>query len=1005
MKFVRKIFGFVILFLSLVYINVNQVEAANEEDYAPGTYATINDIGEQNLIMRDILISNSVSETYWSSQFGTVNGHGGYGGFQQISGTDSSGTQKLLFSLWDRDYSKAAIEHVPEGFTGYDFGGEGTGVSIQGLHSFEIGRWYSIAQKVWFEDGNTKYGQWIKDTTTKEWFPMGVLVAQNHNGGAFNYSVLFTEPFGGSDTERIALRKVKLKNIYGKNDIGWSSLKSHKVLGSFSAEKNWNAGISGENREELWLQSGGGEDPTVKNNQVLTINQDATPSLDPITVFETSVDNSEGYTIFWTLDETSSPLFTTKIDILDEDDTIVATKNENSYTTKTTFEKEDLPSSAKTVRLTITDIFDQVKEISFPYSNKQSIHAEDFKMIIGNAQPTLDDFKAEATDSNGDKQNINADFSKVDFKTPGTYKVTLTTDDNQKKTVNLTVQYAKQWGTVGWDFDSTSGVLTLLNSGTLGESADSPWNRTDENKIDSSLIKKIVFSKPVYAPKNSTSLFARLGKIEQFDNMSNLDTSLVTNMNDMFAYESAITKLNLSTFDTINVRNFQGMFFGSDHIESLDLSNFDTNNVINFPYMFSSLDKLKELTLGEKAIFDNQSIGGSASHEWVNVSNPSITMGTNQTFFKNYKDYTGEKEGKYVWKSNVENYKKVVFATDGGTTIKDQWVLTGEVISASSPSKENYSFDGWFKDKEVNVPFDFSVPINEDTTIYAKWTKDQRSFVASDYTMYIGDKTLTVADFKASATDKTGSAVDVSVDFGNNDITKAGEYNVTLKSSDGQTKTVKLTVKENKQSITGSDYSMYVGDKTPTASDFKASATDKDGEAVDVTADFGGNDITKAGEHEVTLRSSDDQAIKVKLTVLVKDDQITVMYRTYNPNNGEHFYTQSIQEKNVLLTAGWKDEGIGWYAPMSGDPVYRVYNPNVGDHHYTLSNDEKTYLVSQGWKDEGIGWFSGGDIPLYRQYNPNAKTGSHNFTTSINEKDSLIKVGWRDEGISWYSIR
>ncbi|MBV7391504.1 M60 family metallopeptidase [Enterococcus sp. ALS3] len=576
---------------------------------------------------------------------------------------------------------------------------------------------------------------------------------------------------------------------------------------------------------------------------------------------------------------------------------------------------------------------------------------------------------------------------------------------NYKVPIEIDKVNDKIWGSVTWDFNNKSGILTFLDVGILGESSNSPWNRADEYKIDSSQIKKIVFNKSVRAPKNSASLFARLGKIEQFDNMSNLDTSLVTNMQDMFAYESVITKLNLSTFDTKNVSNFQGMFYGSGNIESLDLSNFDTNNITDFPYMFNSLDRLKELTLGERAIFDNQAIGRSASHEWIKLSNPSITMGTNQTFFKDYKEYTGEKAGKYVWKSNVENYKKVVFATDGGTTIIDQWVLTGEVISASSPSKENYSFDGWFKDKELTVPFDFSVPINEDTTIYAKWTKDQRSFVASDYTMYIGDKTPTVADFKASATDKTGSAVDVTVDFGDNDITKAGEYNVTLKSSDGQTKIIKLTVKANKQSIAGSDYNMYVGDKTPTASDFKASATDKNGSAVDVTADFGGNDITKAGEYEVTLRSSDDQAIKVKLTVLVKDDQITIMYRIYNPNNGEHFYTQSIQEKNELLKDGWRDEGIGWRVPMSGDPIYRLYNPNVGDHHYTLSNDEKTYLVSQGWKDEGIGWFSGGDIPIYRQYNPNAKTGSHNFTTSINEKDSLIEVGWKDEGVSWYSVK
>lgn len=46
------------------------------------------------------------------------------------------------------------------------------------------------------------------------------------------------------------------------------------------------------------------------------------------------------------------------------------------------------------------------------------------------------------------------------------------------------------------------------------------------------------------------------------------------------------------------------------------------------------------------------------------------------------------------------------------------------------------------------------------------------------------------------------------------------------------------------------------------------------------------------------------------------------MYRLYNPNSGEHFYTKDAKEKKGLVDAGWKDEGTGWYAPASGSPVY-----------------------------------------------------------------------------------
>ncbi len=133
------------------------------------------------------------------------------------------------------------------------------------------------------------------------------------------------------------------------------------------------------------------------------------------------------------------------------------------------------------------------------------------------------------------------------------------------------------------------------------------------------------------------------------------------------------------------------------------------------------------------------------------------------------------------------------------------------------------------------------------------------------------------------------------------------------------------------------------------------------------------------------------------------------MFRLYNPNSGEHFYTAAEHERNVLLDAGWKYEGVGWKAPVkSAWPVYRLYNANAGDHHYTTSAAERDHLIAVGWKDEGIGWYSASKedgIALYRQYNPNAKSGAHNWTVNFNENQTLVKLGWRAEGISWYGAR
>ena len=128
------------------------------------------------------------------------------------------------------------------------------------------------------------------------------------------------------------------------------------------------------------------------------------------------------------------------------------------------------------------------------------------------------------------------------------------------------------------------------------------------------------------------------------------------------------------------------------------------------------------------------------------------------------------------------------------------------------------------------------------------------------------------------------------------------------------------------------------------------------------------------------------------------------MFRLYNPNSGEHFYTASTVERDAVIGAGWNDEGTGWVAPAQGDPVYRLYNPYAGEHHYTLDADERDILVAIGWNDEGIGWYSGGCLPLYRLYNPNEYANNHHYSTSTEERDHLLGLGWQDEGIAWYGV-
>ena len=79
--------------------------------------------------------------------------------------------------------------------------------------------------------------------------------------------------------------------------------------------------------------------------------------------------------------------------------------------------------------------------------------------------------------------------------------------------------------------------------------------------------------------------------------LSNFDTSKVTNMSGMFEDMSSLTTLNLSNFDTSRVTDMSGMFERMSSLTSLNLSNFDTSKVINMRAMFGSMSNLTTLDL------------------------------------------------------------------------------------------------------------------------------------------------------------------------------------------------------------------------------------------------------------------------------------------------------------------------------------------------------------------------------------------------------------------------
>ncbi|WP_415674409.1 BspA family leucine-rich repeat surface protein, partial [Vagococcus fessus] len=139
------------------------------------------------------------------------------------------------------------------------------------------------------------------------------------------------------------------------------------------------------------------------------------------------------------------------------------------------------------------------------------------------------------------------------------------------------------WGTSKWKF--SNGVLTL-GAGQLGESSEAPWISILEDGVDARSIDEVVFSGKVKAPANSSGLFASLISVKKYKNISNLDTTLVVDMSEMFADNYELTELDVSHFDTSKVTTLEGTFQNTAKLKKLDVSTWKTSNVKTMRYLF-----------------------------------------------------------------------------------------------------------------------------------------------------------------------------------------------------------------------------------------------------------------------------------------------------------------------------------------------------------------------------------------------------------------------------------
>ena len=180
---------------------------------------------------------------------------------------------------------------------------------------------------------------------------------------------------------------------------------------------------------------------------------------------------------------------------------------------------------------------------------------------------------------------------------------------------------------------------------------------------------------------------------------------------------------------------------------------------------------------------------------------------------------------------------------------------------------------------------------------------------------------------------------------------------------------------------------------------------------------------TDSFTYEVNDGKGGTNTARVDITIEVADVTIDItgpeVYRFFNTQSGNHFYSRDEFEANSILTnlPHFRLEGPAFKAadPSNGPTadVFRFFNTGNGAHLFTQDTDERDFVIANldHFNFEGVAYQGHpdpveGSLPLYRFLN--TQTGSHFYTTNENEKNNIIATAsdlYNFENIAYHVYR
>lgn len=179
--------------------------------------------------------------------------------------------------------------------------------------------------------------------------------------------------------------------------------------------------------------------------------------------------------------------------------------------------------------------------------------------------------------------------------------------------------------------------------------------------------------------------------------------------------------------------------------DDFDLSTITSNSVSviakwtyqNYTYTFetnggTALNPLEFTSLTTNITFCQTTKIGYTFDQWY----------IDQALTQSFMEYTvNAYENKTLYAKWIPIVYTMTFESNGGTSVDpiERTVEQSSIIRPNPPTKEGFTFLGWYLDTEFTELYTFDLPINENVTLYAKWEEtisDQSHLLTEELPIY-----------------------------------------------------------------------------------------------------------------------------------------------------------------------------------------------------------------------------------------------------------------------------